>query len=98
MKFRILPSGYLDLAEARDFYDSQAEGLGSYFLDALFTEVESLRLYAGIHRKVFGFHRLLVTRFPYAIYYKIESDEAIIYRVLDCRQDPKRVRHELKKG
>lgn len=36
MKFRILPSGYFDLAEARDFYDPQSEGLGSYFLQALF--------------------------------------------------------------
>ena len=96
MKFRILPSGYLDLAAARDFYDSQSEGLGSYFLEAIFTEVESLRLYAGIHRKVFGFHRLLVTRFPYAIYYKMESDEAMIYRVLDCRRDPRKIRDSLK--
>lgn len=96
MKSRILPAGYRDLAEARDFYESQSKGLGSYFLEAIFTEVESLSLYAGIHRKVFGFHRLLAARFPYAIYYKIESDEAIVYRVLDCRRDPRRIRRELR--
>lgn len=46
MRFRILSSGYLDLAEARDFYESQSQsqGLGSYFLESIFTEVESLTL------------------------------------------------------
>ena len=56
MRFRVLSSGYLDLAEARDFYESQSQGLGSYFLESVFTEVESLTLYAGIHRKVFDYH------------------------------------------
>jgi hypothetical protein len=34
-----------------------------------------LRLYAGIHRTIFGSHRLLSKRFPYAIYYakKLET-------------------------
>lgn len=96
MRFRILSSGYLDLAEGRDFYESQSQGLGSYFLESIFTEVESLSLYAGIHRQVFGYHRILVPRFPYSIYYKIESNEAIVYRVLDCRRDPKKIRRKLK--
>lgn len=95
MKFRILSSGYRDLAEARDFYERQSQGLGSYFLESIFSDVESLRLYAGIHRKFFGYHRLLAARFPYAIYYKVESDEAIVYRVLDCRRNPKKTRTEL---
>lgn len=55
MKSRILPAGYRDLAEARNFYECQSKGLGSYFLEAIFTEIESLSLYAGIHRNVFGF-------------------------------------------
>lgn len=96
MKFSILPSGYRDLANARDFYERQSQGLGSYFLEAIFTEIESLRLHAGVHRKVFGFHRILAARFPYAIYYKVGSDEATVYRVLDCRRDPKKIRNDLR--
>ena len=47
--------------------------------------------------KILGFHRLLSKRFPYAIYYQIESgDEAVVYRVLDCRQNPAKVRASLK--
>ena len=58
MNLRILESGLNDLAEGRDFYEQQGEGLGGYFLDSLFSDVDSLILYAGIHRKIFGFHRL----------------------------------------
>ncbi len=35
-----------------------------------------------------GFHRMLVKRFPFAVYYLIEDDRADIYAVLDCRRDP----------
>jgi hypothetical protein len=48
----------------------------------------SLALYAGIHRTEFGFHRKPAGRFPYAIYYRALEGEAIVFRVLDCR-DPK---------
>ena len=98
MNLRILESGLNDLADGRDFYEQQGEGLGGYFLDSLFSDVDSLILYAGIHRKVFGFHRLLSRRFPYAIYYQFESDQAVVYRVLDLRQDPRKIRAALKSG
>ena len=57
MKIIILPSAREDLAEGFRFYEQQEEGLGSYFLESLFSDIDSLRLYAGIHRKVFGSHR-----------------------------------------
>ncbi len=96
MTIRILPSAIADLEDGRDFYESREAGLGDYFQDCLFSDIDSLVLYAGIHRKVFGFHRLLSKRFPYAIYYQIDSDmAALVYRVLDCRRDPQRIRNAL---
>jgi hypothetical protein len=67
MKLRILDSALADLDRGRQFYERQGEGLGAYFLDSLFAEIESLLWYAGIHRKVFGFHRLIARRFPYGV-------------------------------
>ena len=91
MRIRILNSARNDLADGRDFYDRQAEGVGDYFLDSLFSDIDSLALHAGVHRKVFGFHRLLSQRFPWAIYYRLEGkNEVVVYRVLDCRQDPRK--------
>jgi hypothetical protein len=95
MILEILPSAFADLARGRDFYDSQGTGVGTYFLETVFAEIESLRLYAGIHEKKFGFNRLLVSKFPYAVYYKSEGDKAVIYRVLDCRSNPARHRDAL---
>ena len=98
MKIRILSSAFNDLADGRDFYEHQGDGLGSYFLDSLFSDIDSLVLYAGIHRKFSGFHRLLSKRFPYAVYYQIETEPVVvIYRVLDCRQHPGKIRAALKK-
>lgn len=88
MKLRILPSAKHDLEHGRDFYDRQEGGLGDYFLDSLFSDIDSLQLYAGVHAKVFDCHRLLAKRFPFAVYYKVDGDICIVWRVLDCRQNP----------
>ncbi|MEI7911716.1 MAG: type II toxin-antitoxin system RelE/ParE family toxin [Verrucomicrobiota bacterium] len=96
MTIRILPSAVADLRDGREFYESREVGLGDYFQDCLFSDIESLVLHAGLHRKVFGFHRLLSKRFPYAIYYQIDAGmDAVVYRILDCRRDPKRIRDSL---
>ena len=74
MKVRVLRPAFDDLAEGRGFYDRQEAGVGDYFFDSLFAEIDSLVLYAGIHPIRFGFHRLLARRFPYAV--TIESSQA----------------------
>ena len=96
MKIVILPSAMNDLAEGFLFYENQQEDLGDYFLDSIFADIDSLNVYGGIHRKVFGFHRLLAKRFPYGIYYEIERNEIRVRAVLDCRRDPKWIRQKLK--
>ena len=95
MKVRILRSGLEDLAAGRGFYDRKKKGVGDYFYDSLFAEIDSLVLYAGIHPIRFGFHRLLAKRFPYAVYYRIIAEEAVVFRVLDCRRDPEWLRKRL---
>lgn len=95
MKLRILGAAIRDLETGRSFYDLQETGVGDYFQDCLISEIESLVLYAGIHRKVFGYHRMLSRRFPYAVYYRIDGDMLLIHRVLDCRGDPSGLRSEL---
>ena len=89
MKVRILTSAGRDLAAGKRFYGRQGADVGEYFLDSVFADIDSLALYGGIHRKVFGFYRLLAKRFPHAIYYRVEDrNTVVVYRILDCRQDP----------
>ena len=96
MRIKILSSAMDDLYEARLFYERQGEGLGDYFFDSLFSDIDSLVLYGGIHERVYGYHRVLSKRFPYAIYYTVEeNDLVVVQRVLDLRQNPKKIRRAL---
>lgn len=97
MRLKILPSALDDLRVGWEFYEDQQAGLGNYFQDSLFSDIDSLLLHAGIHSKAFGYHRLLSKRFPYAIYYKTEGDDmAVVWRVLDLRQNPDTIRSLLR--
>jgi plasmid stabilization system protein ParE len=95
MTILILPSARDDLSDGFDFYERQQAGLGDYFQESLFSDIESLRLYAGIHPKRFGCHRLLSQRFPYAVYYDRDGLIARVWAVLDCRLNPKAIREKL---
>ena len=96
MKIKILNSANQDLIEGYWFYEKQAKSLGAYFLDTLFSDIDSLKIYAGIHSIHFDkYHRLLSKRFPFAIYYRIKDDTVLIYAVLDCRRDPAWIRKKL---
>jgi hypothetical protein len=98
MKLRILPSAIQDLHRGQEFYARQSDTLGEYFLDSLFSDIDSLELYAGVHAKVFGYYRLLAKRFPFAVYYKVDDEVCIVWRVLDCRQNPAKTASALKRS
>jgi plasmid stabilization system protein ParE len=76
----IRPEAEDDLAEARDWYDAQRDGLGLEFLAAVEDVFDRVRatpeLYAGEYK---GIRRTVTNRFPYVVYYRllVESVEVI---------------------
>jgi len=88
MKISVSRAAQEDLLAGFRFYEQQAEGVGEYFLDVLFSDIDSLVLYAGVHPQIQGYYRMLSKRFPFAIYYKIERRTVRVWRVLDCRRNP----------
>ena len=78
MTLRVLSLAEDDLLRGFKFYERQGSGLGWYFLETLSSDIESLRLYAGIHPRVFGYHRMLSKRFPFGIYYDVRRNEVRI--------------------
>ena len=48
MKIRILGSASRNLIDGYRFYEMQAEGVGVYFLDSLYSDIDSLILSAGM--------------------------------------------------
>ena len=96
MKIKILSSAYQDLINGYLFYEKQGETLGVYFLDSLYSDIDSLTIYGGIHPVYFNkYHRALSKRFPFSIYYKMLENSVIVYAVLDCRHDPAWIRSKL---
>lgn len=87
-----------DLIAGFQFYEEQAAGLGQYFLDCIFTDVDALRQFAGVHEFVDGYQRMLAKRFPFAIYYAISGESVRISAILDCRRDPDWVSRRLKRS
>jgi len=98
VKVRILPSAQGDLSKGFAFYEKQQQGLGAYFLDSLFADIDSLTLYGGVHRQVHGSYRLLGRVFPFAVYYAINDNTADVKAVLDCRRDPQWIKRQLRRS
>ena len=97
MKIKILASASQDLIDGYWFYEKQTEGLGTYFLDTLFSDIDSLTIYGGIHPIYFKkYNRALSKRFPFAIYYRLENDTVLVYAVLDCRRSPAWIRKRMR--
>jgi plasmid stabilization system protein ParE len=96
VRIKLLPAARADLVQGFRFYGRQLEGLGEYFLDSLYSDIESLRINAGVHAIHFGrFHRLLSKRFPFAIYYQVATSEIHVIAVLDARQGPAWLRQQV---
>lgn len=84
----ILEEAVDDMDEGKDFYNLRESGVGEYFWDSLISDIESLIIYAGIHKKRFGLYQMFAKRFPYTIYYEIENNFAYVVAVLPMRRDP----------
>jgi plasmid stabilization system protein ParE len=97
MLVSIARSAERDLLDGFAFYERQQEGIGGYFLDSIFADVDSLALYGGLHVKPDGrLYRSLARRFPFAIYYELTDNRVTVVAILDCRQDPASIVERLK--
>ena len=83
-----------DLLAAYWFYEHQQAGIGAYFLNSLYADIDALQISAGVHVKVepSGAFRSLGSRFPFAIYYLLASKQTTVLAVLDTRRSPEWLR------
>ena len=97
MTIQILDKAEDDLVHGFQFYERQQPGLGSYFLQSLFADMESLQVHGGAHRVVYhNYHRSLAKRFPFAIFYTLSDDTVFVHAVVDCRRKPGWITKHLK--
>jgi hypothetical protein len=78
------------------FLSKPERWIGQLLFGTLLSDIDSLKVNAGIHRRVFGFNRLLSEKFPYAIYYAVESKTVYVRAVLDCRRAHEKLKSRLR--
>jgi hypothetical protein len=93
---RFLPEVEEDLFAGFSWYEDKARGLGEEFLRIFYASSNYLTRNALIYKKVYGdFCRLLLRRFPYAIYFLIDNNEVIILGLFHCARDPRTIKNKL---
>jgi plasmid stabilization system protein ParE len=79
-----------DLAAGFWYYEGQGEGLGESFLTAVNAAFEAIERYPEMFAQVHGgVRRALVSRFPYAVFYRVEPRRVVVLTVLHTARDPK---------
>ncbi len=77
-----------DLARARDWYDKQRPGLGDELLSVVAECLLSLESTPELHPIYYrGFRRVLTRRFPYKLFFRIEGEAVVVFRILHASRD-----------
>ena len=87
----IRPTAEADIEEARQWYEQQRPGLGNEFLDEISRAIRILEEQPE-RRPIYylGFRRLLIRRFPYKVFYRVEGARVIVFRVMHAKRDHQR--------
>jgi plasmid stabilization system protein ParE len=93
----LAPEAKSDVADAYGWYENQMQGLGDDFLTCL--ESAFLQIAQNPTRypiRFDHFRRILIRRFPYAIYFDHDARAVYIYYVFHFSQNPMKLRKRLR--
>ena len=78
-----------DLAGAFDWHELQRAQLGEEFLSAVQSTFRTIELYPEVFESIHGeVRRAIVSRFPFAVFYVVESRRTVVLRVLHTARNP----------
>lgn len=90
INLHLRPESEQDLADAAVWYEEQREGLGNQFLDevlSVFSVIsETPLMFPIVHRNI---RRALIHRYPFGVYYRVESNEIVVVAVMHGSRDPR---------
>jgi len=76
------------LLAAHDWYEQRSPGLGKEFVRMVDVAIAGIarqpELFPPIHR---GLRRVLIRRFPYAVFYRLDPDAVRVIAVLHAKMD-----------
>lgn len=84
------PEAEADLAEAYDWYEERDAGLGGEFMRCVESCVHGIQrhpeMYPMVHKNV---RQGVTRRFPYSMFYFVESETLFIISVFHASRDPR---------
>lgn len=90
MKIQFLTIAQKELADAVDWYNEQADGLGNEFIDKLDRAIRRIAAYPQSCAEIEpDLRRCLVARFPYALIYGLEKDKIIVVAIAHLHRQPR---------
>ena len=92
----LTPKAGADVKAIYRWYETQQRGTGGQFrtaVEALSTQIQ--RPPERFRREADGFHRALLRRFPFEIFYEFDDRKVVIHLVFHTSQNPQRWRDRL---
>ena len=91
MELILRPAAAADVEEAFSWYEQQRPGLGEEFLDSVDAGLREIGAYPLRQAIIFrDTRRLLLKRFPYAVFYRVYPRIIVVVACMHGRRDPLR--------
>ncbi len=86
---RFHPSVRSEIDQAYCWYEAQQEGRGEDFLRTIREALDRIQDFPEMHPAIYhDVRRVLIRRFPYGVYYTVETDHITVVAVYHGKRDP----------
>ena len=88
MTLLVRPEARHDIGDAAEWYEKRQDGIGKQFVAAVDKAIGKIEAKPALYSQRYrDLRRVLVERFPYAVYYREIGNDVVVYAVLHQRQD-----------
>ncbi len=96
VKLIFAPEVQQDLDEAYSWYEDRRYGLGEEFINCVDVVIQTILRSPDLYSKIYKeYRRALIRRFPFAVFYELIDNKAIIYSVFHTSQNPEKWKNRL---
>nr|MBF0223731.1 type II toxin-antitoxin system RelE/ParE family toxin [Desulfobulbaceae bacterium] len=98
MKYNLsfLPEVEEDVIAGYLWYEERAFSLGEEFVRMFYVRVREFLSEPLLYQEIYGgFRRCLLRRFPYAIYFRVDGIDVVVFGLFHCARDPHTIKGQL---
>jgi len=86
---RFVTPASVEMAQAAEWYEQQAPGLGETFLDRIDAAAAFIQQYPQASEELHdGLRRKMIRQFPFGLLYAVELDEIVVHAVMHLHRRP----------